>query len=101
MLMQRDDGTLLDGQERHREFIAGKEATRKEIGDMLFRNFIQLVMFHILSVKIDRPKNRTRRTGQIKKCATLVNPDSDIFPGAQAGTPALPGGSYLPLLILS
>src|SRR5262245_31402620 len=42
MLMPRDDRALPDGQKRHRDFIAGKEATRKEIGDVFFWDFTQL-----------------------------------------------------------
>src|SRR5262249_6795862 len=53
VLMQWHDTAFSQRQERHRDFVAGEESARKKVGDMFFGNFVQLVVFHFHSIKID------------------------------------------------
>src|SRR5262249_15550574 len=48
VLMQRNDRAFLDRQERHGDFFACEKPAREQIGDVLFGDFVQLVMLHLI-----------------------------------------------------
>lgn len=51
MAVAWNDAAFSDGQKRHRDFLACEKTARKQTVDVLFGNFIQLVMFHCSPIK--------------------------------------------------